>query len=391
MILILGLAVAGLTVCLPAQDNDQKPKPAGDAETVTLASGLKYAVLQAGPADGQRPVLGDRVKVHYTGWLENGTEFDSSRSRGAPAQFVLGRVIAGWNEGLALMTVGARHKLTIPPALGYGDKGHGAVIPSNATLIFDVELLGIEKAPVFVAPNEDKLASTESGLKYEVTAAGKGEALAEADRVELHYGVWSRDGQSVMSYLDERGPVRVGIGELRMPFMRELLLKLKEGGACCALVPVATAFPQQRPPALAEASDCVWMLEVVQVLRPMPLPAFKPSAPDKLIKTTSGLQYEVLTQGAGKQPTANDTVQVHYIGWLQDGTVFDSSYGRGEPAEFPLRGVIAGWTEGVSLMKEGAVWQFVIPPELAYGAGGQPPSIPGNATLVFRIELLKVQ
>lgn len=381
------LAFAGLALCLSAQDPETPAAPA----PVTTASGLQYIVLEAGPADGVRPALGDRVKVHYTGWLENGTEFDSSRSRGTPAQFVLGRVIPGWNEGLALMTVGARHKLVIPAALGYGEKGAGGVIPPNANLTFDVELLGVEKGPTFVAPDPDKLAATGSGLKVQVVDEGKGDALAETDRVELQYAVWTPAGVSVMSYLDERGPVRVGIGELRMPFMRELLLKLKDGGSCLALVPAATAFPQQKPPTLGDAADCVWMMKVVRVLKPMPLPEYKASAPDKLTKTASGLQYEVLTEGTGKQPTANDTVAVHYIGWLQDGKVFDSSYGRGEPAEFPLLGVIRGWTEGVQLMKVGAVYQFVIPPDLAYGEAGAPPNIPGNATLTFRIELLEVK
>ena len=115
------------------------------------------------------------------------------------------------------------------------------------------------------------------------------------------------------------------------------------------------------------------------------------TAADKLTKTASGLQYEVLREGTGKAPGATDTVQVHYAGWLEDGTGFDSSYGRGEPAEFSLNGVIAGWTEGVQLMKEGALYQFVIPGNLAYGAGGSPPKIGPDATLVFRIELLKVK
>ena len=106
--------------------------------------------------------------------------------------------------------------------------------------------------------------------------------------------------------------------------------------------------------------------------------------------TESGLQYQVLEEGEGEQPTAGDQVRVHYRGRLIDGTVFDSSYERGQPAEFPLGGVIPGWTEGLQLMKEGAKYRFYIPADLAYGAQGRPPVIPPNATLIFDVELLDV-
>ena len=106
--------------------------------------------------------------------------------------------------------------------------------------------------------------------------------------------------------------------------------------------------------------------------------------------TKSGLQYEVLTEGAGKQPKATDTVRCHYEGRLLDGTIFDSSYKRNEPADFGLQQVIAGWTEGVQLMSEGAKFRFYIPYMLAYGEGGAGASIPPFATLIFDVELIKV-
>ena len=106
--------------------------------------------------------------------------------------------------------------------------------------------------------------------------------------------------------------------------------------------------------------------------------------------TKSGLQYEVLTEGTGKQPKATDTVRCHYEGRLLDGTIFDSSYKRNEPADFGLQQVIAGWTEGVQLMSEGAKFRFYIPYMLAYGEGGAGASIPPFATLIFDVELIKV-
>jgi len=107
-------------------------------------------------------------------------------------------------------------------------------------------------------------------------------------------------------------------------------------------------------------------------------------------QTKSGLQYEVLTEGTGKSPKATDTVRCHYEGRLLDGTVFDSSYKRGEPADFGLNQVIPGWTEGVQLMKEGAKFRFHIPYLLAYGERGAGAQIPPYSTLVFDVELIKV-
>jgi FKBP-type peptidyl-prolyl cis-trans isomerase FklB len=106
--------------------------------------------------------------------------------------------------------------------------------------------------------------------------------------------------------------------------------------------------------------------------------------------TKSGLQYKVLQEGKGKQPTAKDTVMCHYEGFLIDGTVFDSSVQRGEPATFPLQQVIAGWTEGLQLMQEGAKYRFFIPYRLAYGEGGAGASIPPFAALIFDVELIQV-
>ena len=109
-----------------------------------------------------------------------------------------------------------------------------------------------------------------------------------------------------------------------------------------------------------------------------------------VVTTKSGLQYEVLTEGTGNSPKATDKVRCHYEGRLIDGTVFDSSYQRNEPADFGLNQVIAGWTEGVQLMKEGAKYRFYIPYLLGYGERGAGASIPPYATLVFDVELIKV-
>ena len=125
-----------------ASDNPAMAK--GTGTIVTTASGLQYEEIKQGT--GASPNPGQTAVVHYTGWLTDGKKFDSSRDRGQPFKFAVGRgqVIKGWDEGVATMQVGGVRKLTIPPQLGYGAAGAGGVIPPNATLVFEVELLGVE-------------------------------------------------------------------------------------------------------------------------------------------------------------------------------------------------------------------------------------------------------
>lgn len=139
MRLIVGGMLAAL-VAVPVQAAETR------AQTMTTtASGLKYVDLVVGK--GASPVQGKQVKVHYTGTLENGTKFDSSVDRRQPFSFVIGvgQVIKGWDEGVMGMKVGGKRKLVIPANLGYGARGAGGVIPPNATLLFDVELLDVQK------------------------------------------------------------------------------------------------------------------------------------------------------------------------------------------------------------------------------------------------------
>lgn len=147
---IAALAALIAIVFSPLAGNAGESRPSSkekiklaEAQDVTTPSGLKYhdTVVGNGPA----PRQGQNVSVHYTGWLTNGTKFDSSRDRGQPFQFALGKgqVIKGWDEGVASMKVGGRRKLTIPSNLAYGDRGFPPVIPGGSTLVFDVELLGV--------------------------------------------------------------------------------------------------------------------------------------------------------------------------------------------------------------------------------------------------------
>jgi peptidylprolyl isomerase len=249
---------------------DVLPEESTPVTPVTTESGLQYIELRAG--SGPKPQPGEIVAVHYTGKLEDGTKFDSSYDRGEPLRFPLGngRVIPGWEEGIGMMNEGGVATLIIPPDLAYGETGFGNIIPPNATLTFDVELVGI--------------------------SAGSPAAPTQVE--EARYTT-----------------------------------------------------------------------------------------------TEHGIKYVDLVVGEGPEVINGQLVVVHYTGWLEDGTKFDSSIDYGEPFTFNLGmgQVIPGWDLGLRGMRVGATRQIVIPPQLAYGEQGASGVIPPNATLIFEVELLEVQ
>jgi FKBP-type peptidyl-prolyl cis-trans isomerase FkpA len=136
----------------------------------------------------------------------------------------------------------------------------------------------------------------------------------------------------------------------------------------------------------------LWLLAVAGCVSQ---PSFSPGpidadAPTEFTQTESGLKYRILRRGNGLRPKVSDSVKVHYAGWLDDGTEFDSSYRRGKPATFALTQVVPGWTEGLQLVERGGMIELEIPSELGYGPQGSPPVIPPNSTLHFKVELFEI-
>lgn len=200
---------------LPAAPvSEATPTPINPETTVILPSGLQYTEVE--PGDGPQAQSGEIVSVHYTGTLEDGTVFDSSYNRGEPISFPLGAgfVIPGWDEGIALMNVGTQAILVIPPELAYGSTGAGGVIPPNATLIFDVELVatheGAPDAPTEV--DEAELSETEDGLQYYDFEVGDGPNPEPGQVVVVHYTGWLQEGGKFDSSLDRGEPISFAVG-----------------------------------------------------------------------------------------------------------------------------------------------------------------------------------
>jgi peptidylprolyl isomerase len=208
--------------------------------TITTGSGLMYSALVTGT--GAAPQAGDIVSVHYTGTLTNGTVFDASYGRGQPIEFPLGQgaVIPGWDEGIALMNVGGKAVLTIPPELGYGERGAGGVIPPNATLVFQVELVGIRPGAPAAATEVDAAGylTTTSGLKYHDFVVGDGPSPQSGQQVTVHYTGWLLDGGKFDSSLDRGQPFvfTIGAGQV-IPGWDEGVMSMKVGGKRQLVIP----------------------------------------------------------------------------------------------------------------------------------------------------------
>jgi FKBP-type peptidyl-prolyl cis-trans isomerase len=389
---LLPLAVLPLSQHPPIPTPAPPPTIPADTEVVTTASGLKYSVLNKS-TNTTHPKKNDVVRMHYTIWLADGKFIQSSRTGGQPFTFTLGggSVIKGWDEGCALMSPGDRFKLTVPPALGWGEQPYGD-IPANSTVVFDVEMLDFRSMPEFKPGNKEAQKKTESGLTYEVVKPATGDAAAAGDVLSLKFAFWNHDGQ-LQACTEREGqdrPLTGPLDKMPLPVFKEGAKLLHVGERLRIEAPAKVAFGEQMQPGMPPDSLTIWELELVGIKKPLPVPPFAATPADKLQKTASGLGYEVIKEGTGKTPVLGKDVTLHCARWLADGKLVDSTFERAEPVTLRLGMVIKGWNEGLQLMTEGAIYKFTIPPELGYGKPGSPPDIPPDATLIVYVELLTV-
>lgn len=409
LVFVLGLAACKTSTPLPTPTstvtatpafslNPTLPAPA-PLPTITLdgakttSSGLQYLEEVAG--SGAAPAAGDLITMNFIASLADGTELVNTYTDGQPATVVWGKgnLLPGWEEGVGLMKAGGKAKLLLPPELAFGVEGTGS-IPANSQIVLEVELLKVEAPPVPTTVSADKLTTSSTGLQYYDIKVGDGKEAADKTTVFTDYTIWvkSETGYDFISASKGDSPISfvVGRGDTVFPGWEEGVTGMKVGGKRLLVVPPELALGEQGGGSIPANSTLVLEITLTDVKEPRT--ATKVDEKD-YTTTASGLQYYDLKVGTGASPVTGQTVSVHYTGWLEDGTQFDSSVDRDQPFSFVIGqgNVIPGWDEGVATMKVGGIRQLKIPANLAYGEQGSGSVIPPNATLIFEVELLDIQ
>jgi len=260
------------------------------------------------------------------------------------------------------------------------------VMLACTVLLFTSEALSQKKIKV------GKEYTTDSGLKYVITEKGDGNKPVQGDKVVVHYtGRLTND--SVFDSSVNRGQpfsFKLGVGQVIKGWDEGVAL-LNVGSKATFTIPSELAYGEKGAGGVIGPNETlIFDVELIEIKE---APKQYDVAGKDTASTESGLKYIKLNSTDGIQAEANKTVRVHYSGYLEDGSMFDSSVERGDPLEFPLgQGrVIKGWDEGIALLKVGEKARLIIPHELGYGERGYPPVIPANTTLIFDVELIEVK
>jgi peptidylprolyl isomerase len=368
------------------------PTPISLEGATTTDSGLQYRAIFPGQGDAPEP--GDIITMHFIARRADGSELINTYTR-QPASGVwgVGRLMPGWEEGIGLMKAGGKAYMLMTAERAFGPQSIAGV-PPDAQVLLEVELLSVVDAPAPAAVQEADLTETNTGLQYYDLEVGEGVQAVDKGRVSTLYKMWvkSEDGYEFIDQSTGTGAISfiLGRGDTVFPGWEEGVSGMRVGGRRLLVIPAALGMGAQGSGAIP--ADAVLVMEITLTEAEEPL---LPTQVDEqeFTTTASGLKYYDLEVGDGETPTAGQTLVVHYTGWLEDGTVFDSSQFGGQPIIFPLGlgRVIPGWDEGLATMKVGGRRQLVIPPALGYGEEGAGDTIPPGATLIFEVELVSIQ
>lgn len=359
----------------------------------TTNSGLQFLETKAG--DGAAPQKGQVLSLHFSASLPDGTPIADTKSSGEPVELVYLRdqILPGLDEGLALMKADGSAEMVLPSELAFGAEGYG-VVPANSQVLMSVELFSIENPPQPTEVASADLTTTESGLQYADLTQGAGAEAVAGNIVITHFTIWQQgeEGLEYVATSEGSEPLTFvqGAGDTVFPGWEEGVLGMQVGGKRQLIVPPELGMGETGGGNIAGNTTLVMEIELTDVLEQ---PTLSRMPESELTTTESGLQYADLVTGEGAAVESGATVSVQYSGWLENGTLFDSSVTRGEPISFTLGqgNVIQGWDEGLIGMKVGGKRQLIIPAALAYGEEGAGETIPPGATLIFDIELVEIK
>ncbi len=386
------------TMAEPAEVLDAVYPPTEEGVPISMENatvtetGLQF--LEMEPGEGPTPQDGDLVTMNFVASLPDGSEFANSYLQGAPATAIIGseQLLPGWEEGVKMMTEGSRARMILPPELAFGEEGYG-MIPANSEIILIVELISVSAPPTPPEVSMDNLTTTDSGLMFYDLEVGDGTEAVEGYTVATDFSIWvQEEGEDrFVGSSNEGQPITFEVGRGDTVFLgwEEGVVGMKVGGKRYLVIPPELGMGEMGAGDIPGNATLIMEIELIDVQEPAKQTEVDPA---DYTETDSGLKYFDIVAGDGTSPEAGQTVVVHYTGWLEDGTKFDSSLDRGQPFSFALGTgmVIPGWDEGVATMKVGGKRQLLIPAELGYGENGAG-IIPPGATLVFDVELLEIQ
>jgi FKBP-type peptidyl-prolyl cis-trans isomerase len=346
------------------------------------------------PGTGAAPAEDVPYKLAYTFFNISGSPIDSSAWGNGPLMADKQQVMFPFLKELhGELTLGARLWVEVPQAAGFGDTELPSVNPGEPT-IWAIEVLAVlpkPEIPPFREIDSTKLTATATGLQYEIVEPGNGGPCGNEGIFKLHYTIFSPAGEVIDASRNRGGSCLVGtVDMMRLPLLQALPPLMPAGAVYLAAMPAKEIFGSRLPPGLTAESACTWRLEMAAVLAPLPVPEFARTAEGAGTKTKSGLLVEWIQRGTGPTLRRDQRAVVHYAGWLEDGTLFDNSFKRGEPSTFAVDQVVPGWTEGLQLMNKGSIARLTLPYQIAYGDQGQG-SIPPRANLIFFVELVDIE
>ena len=391
---LVGVVAFGAMNISNAQDALPAPKnvAAAPADASKTKSGLASLVLKKGTGK-EKPVAADTVTVHYTGWDKSGKMFDSSITRGRPAEFPLNQVIKGWTEGLQLMVAGEKRRFWIPAEIAYGDNPAGG--RPGGMLCFDVELLSIKKAPVAPKVPADLLTppkdaeKTATGLVSKVLTKGTGEIKPTAnDTVEVHYSGWDKTGKMFDSSVMRGQPAQFPLGQVIKGWTEGLQLMVA-GEKRRFWIPAALAYGEVPQRQGAPAGDLCFDVELLKVMVAPKAPANLAKIPENAEVSDGGVKSIVITKGTGDKPTAKSVVMVKYTGWDNAGVVIDTTeVPAGDPIPLPLEKIPGPFSTVLQKMQVGEIRQIWFPAVVILGPNPDPRAPKGP--FCYKFELVKI-